>query len=70
MCLRRRRRTAGKAFGARTTSDDRGTNSTDRRTDHPVEIDTSLIERLIDANLVGTQRSTALEHQNLPTECL
>jgi hypothetical protein len=35
-----------------------------RRADHPVGLDPSVVQRLVDADLVGAQDAAALQHQH------
>ena len=48
----------------RVAGDDRAVDCADRRADDPVGLDARLVQRLIDADLVGAQRTAALQHQD------
>ena len=44
--------------------DQAGIDGADRRADDPVRLDPAFVERLIDARLVGAERTAALEHED------
>ena len=44
--------------------DEAGVDRADRGADHPVRLDAGLMQRLVDADLVGTQRAATLQHQH------
>ncbi len=58
--LSRSSRSLGRAAG-----DDGGVDRADRGADHPVGLDPGLVQRLIDADLIGAERAAALQHQHL-----
>src|SRR5207253_6015650 len=41
-----------------------GIDGADRGADDPVRLDASLVQRLVDASLIGPQRAAALQHQH------
>ena len=52
------------AFGARIAGDDAGVDGADRGADDPVGLDAVLVQRVVDAGLVGAERAAALEHEH------
>ena len=48
--------------------DQAGVDGADRSADHPVGLDAGLVQRLVDADLVGTQRPATLEDQHALAE--
>src|SRR5262249_59725152 len=42
----------------------------DRSSDNPVRLDPRLVQRLIDAGLIGAERTAALQHENDLAVCL
>ena len=44
--------------------DDGGVDRAYRRSDQPVGLDAGLVQRLVDAGLVGSQRAAALEDED------
>ena len=44
--------------------DQAGVDRADRGADHPVRLDAGLVQRLVDADLVGAERAAALQHQH------
>ena len=56
---------AGGPAGRRAVAGDQaGVDRADRGADHPVRLDAGLVQRLIDAGLVGAERPAALQHQH------
>src|SRR5213076_3449937 len=53
------------------SGDDRAVDRADRGADDPVGLDACLVQRLVDADLVGAERAAALQHENhLPRQLL
>src|SRR6516165_3116577 len=48
----------------RIAGDHRAVDRADRRADHPVRLNAGLMQRLIDADLIGAERTAALEHED------
>ena len=48
----------------RVAADQRRVDRADRRADHPVGLDAGLVQRLVDADLVGAERAAALQHEH------
>ena len=44
--------------------DDGGVDRADRRSDQPVGLDPGLVQRLVDAGLIGSERPAALEDED------
>jgi len=44
--------------------DDRSVDRTDRRTDHPIGLDASLVQGLVNAHLEGAKGAAALQHEH------
>ena len=44
--------------------DQAGVDGADRGADHPVRLDAGLVQRLVDAGLIGPERAAALQHQH------
>src|SRR3977135_2308078 len=44
--------------------DDRAVDRADRGADDPVWLDARLVQRLVDADLVGAERAAALQHED------
>ena len=59
-------RTPGAAAGGlrRVAGDEAGVDGADRGADDPVRLDAGLVQRLVDAGLVGAERAAALEHEH------
>ena len=51
-------------ISVRIAGDQAGIDRADRGADDPVRLDAVLVQRLIDASLVGAERAAALQHQN------
>ena len=54
----------GQAVRRLVAGDQAGVDGADRGADHPVRLDAGLVQRLVDAHLVGAQRAAALQHQH------
>ena len=52
------------ALAGLASGDQRGVDRADRGADHPLRGDSGLIERFIDADLIGAERASALEDEN------
>ena len=48
----------------RIAGDQAGVDGADRGADDPVRLDAGLMQRLVDAGLVGAERAAALQHQH------
>jgi hypothetical protein len=48
----------------RVSSDEAGVDGSNRRTDDPVRLDASFLQRLVHACLIGSQRAAALQHEH------
>ena len=46
------------------TGDQAGIDGADRGADDPVRLDAGLVQRLVDAGLIGAERAAALQHQH------
>ena len=44
--------------------DQAGVDRADRRADHPIGLDAGLVQRLVDAGLVGAERAAALQDED------
>ena len=54
--------------GGLVAGDQAGIDGADRGADHPVRLDAGLVQRLVDADLIGAQRPAALEDQDVLAE--
>jgi hypothetical protein len=48
----------------RVAGDQAGIDGADRGADDPVRLDAGLVQRLIDAGLIGPERAAALQHEH------
>ena len=48
----------------RIARDQRRVDRADRRPDHPIGLDARVMQGLVDADLIGTERAPALQHQD------
>src|SRR6267143_4319456 len=55
---------ARQALFGRVAGDDRAVDGADRGADDPVGLDARLVQRLVDADLVGAERAAALQHED------
>ena len=59
-----RSRAAAPSGSPGVAGDQRGVDGADRRSDHPVGLDAGLVQRLVDADLIGAERAAALQHEH------